>query len=134
MFDDKIASSPPYAYDGVKDGEKWLKKIRGYFMTKCPDLEPILDFAEGMSEQVITVDRMNAEAAKGGWMTEMSTGGLGQAVWGFLNTCLAGAARACFQAAEDLNGLDAWRLIALHIRRLQLVHAGQRRRVANNPP
>ena len=54
-----------------------------------------------MSEQVITIDHLNIEAAKGGWMTEMSTGGLGQAVWGFLNTCLAGAARACFEAAES---------------------------------
>ena len=127
LFDDKIASSPLYAYDGVKDGEKWLKKTRGYFMTKCPDLKPILAFAEGMSEQVITADHLNAEAAKGGWMTEMSTGGLGLAVWGFLITCLAVAARACFEAVEELNGLDAWRLIALHIRRSQRVHAGHRR-------
>ena len=49
IFDDKIASNILYAYDGIKEGEKWIKKTRGYFMTKCPELKPILDYVEGMS-------------------------------------------------------------------------------------
>ena len=134
IFDDKIASNILYAYDGIKEGEKWIKKTRGYFMTKCPELKPILDYVEGMSEATLTVEHVIDEAAKGKWMTELDMRGLGQAIWGFLNTCLSGAARACFEAADELNGFDAWRLVALHIRRSQRIHASHRRRVAKNPP
>ena len=67
-------------YDGLKDGEKWLKKTRGYFMTKCPELRPILKFAEDMSANVLTLQYIINKAAKGKWMTELDMRGLGQTV------------------------------------------------------
>ena len=91
IFDDKIASNILYAYNGIKEGEKLIKKTRSYFMTKCPELRPILNFAEDMSEEVLAVQHMINEAAKGKWMTELDMRGLGQAVWG--SSALASPAR-----------------------------------------
>ena len=45
LFDDKIAVSESYRYDGEKAGEAWRRRVRGYWISRCPDLLPILDFA-----------------------------------------------------------------------------------------
>ena len=63
LFGDKIALSDSYSFDGVKGGDAWRKKAGGYWISKCPELKPILDYSEGMCNQVFTDDALVAEAA-----------------------------------------------------------------------
>ena len=42
-FDGKVVISQEYAYDGTTGGETWKKKVRGYWLAKCPDVQPLLD-------------------------------------------------------------------------------------------
>ena len=35
LFDDKVAISAGFGYDGEKHGETWKRKIRGYWISKC---------------------------------------------------------------------------------------------------
>ncbi len=44
LFDDKVALSESYTFKGGDaEGEKWKKKTRGYFVSKCSMLQTILD-------------------------------------------------------------------------------------------
>ena len=36
LFDDKVAISAAYQYDGEKQGEAWKRKIRAYWILKAP--------------------------------------------------------------------------------------------------
>ena len=63
IFDDKVALSTSYAYDGSSHGEQWRRKVRGYWVSKCPALLPILNWAEEVDEQEITVETLKHEAS-----------------------------------------------------------------------
>ena len=43
MFDDRIAMSEAYQYDGTKNGDSWKRKVKSYWISKCPDALPLLD-------------------------------------------------------------------------------------------
>ncbi len=43
IFDDTVALSEGYRYDGASGGAKWKKRVRGYWLSKLPDLQPILE-------------------------------------------------------------------------------------------
>ena len=45
-----------------------MKKTRWYFMTKCPELQPIPHFAEYMSYSVLPAQHVVDDAAKGKWI------------------------------------------------------------------
>ena len=70
LFDDKVAMSSDYCFDGVKSGDSWREKTRGYFISKCPEMRPILEYAEGMGHEALTNDMLVKEAASSRWMTE----------------------------------------------------------------
>ena len=62
LFDDKIAISAGFTYDGDKHGENWKRKVRGYWIAKCPDVLPILNFAEDLDADELTMERLQFEA------------------------------------------------------------------------
>ena len=62
LFDDKIAISAGFTYDGDKNGEGWTLKVRGYWIAKCPDILPILNYAEDLDSEELTVDMLQREA------------------------------------------------------------------------
>ncbi len=134
LFDDKIAISVGYAYDGDKHGEAWKRKVRGYWISKCPDILPILNFAEDLDSEELTIDALLHEANSYRWMTEVNVKRLGELIWGFLNDCLSGKARSCFEGADPLNGFDAWRRVVQHIHQGANVRLGTLRRMVKNPP
>ena len=88
LFDDRVAMSDDYRFDGVKGGDAWLKKIRGYFVSKCPEIKPILEYAEQMGHESFTNDALVAEANTYRWMTETNIRRLSEVLCGFLDTCL----------------------------------------------
>ena len=72
LFDDKIAISVGFTYDGEKHGEAWKRKVRGYWIAKCPDILPILNYAEDLDSEELTVDALLHEAGSYRWMTEIN--------------------------------------------------------------
>ena len=133
LFDDKVALADKYQFGGGDGGERWRVKIRGYWISKFPALQGILNWAEGMDEKRITTEMISAKHRDHFWMTEASVPRLSELLWGFLNTCLTGGAHTCFEGADVLNGLDAWRLVVNDIQKGRLVRTAQLRKLIRNP-
>ena len=134
LFDDKVALSAGFGYDGEKHGETWKRKIRGYWISKCPDILPILNHVEDMDTEEITVEDLQTEANSYRWMTEINIKRISEILWGFLNTCLSGKARTCFEGADMCNGFDAWRRVVQQIHQGANVRLGTLRRLVKSPP
>ncbi len=134
LLDDKLANSPEYSYHGDKGGLAWARKTRGHFISKLPDLMPILDWAEKMKTSKISLALVLAETLNCKWMIDCDTRRAGEAIWSFLNTALKDKAKLVFDGAGDLNGFDAWRRIMQHIHQGETVHKGHLRDQVKNPP
>ena len=134
LFDDKVALSDAYSFDGVKGGDPWRKKVRGYFISKCPELKPILDFSENMGSEVFSNDDLVAEAETYRWVTETNVKRLSELIWGFLSTCLKDKAKEEFEASDELDGFDAWRRVTQHIWQGAKVRQGLLRKAVKSPP
>ena len=46
LFDDKIPTYDEFRYNGSKGGDRWRLKVRGYWLSKCPQLLPVLTAVE----------------------------------------------------------------------------------------
>ena len=55
LFDDKIPTYEEFRYNGSKGGDRWRLKVRGYWLSKCPQLLPVLTAVE-LSDERITKD------------------------------------------------------------------------------
>ena len=136
MFEDKVALNSLYAYTG-KEGEKWMKLTRGYWMSRLPGNQGILDWAESLEGNEITDAVVSSTVhIEGGsiHMTYLDIVELGRAVWGFLNHCVGGAARERFDGSDQLNGLDAWRGLSHDIRKSHKVRKEQLRQLIKHVP
>ena len=87
LFDDKVALSADYQFGGGDGGERWRLKTRGYFVSKCHALLPILDWAEKCDQKRINPGDWEDPKLRSSWVTELGVTKLSAAVWGFLNTC-----------------------------------------------
>ena len=134
LFDDKVALSTAYSYDGGAHGDHWRRKVRGYWVSKCPALLPILNWAESMDGDEITLELLQAEAKSCRWMTEVNIERAGEIIWGFLNICLHDRAHTCLEGADMLNGFEGWRLVVQHIHQGRKVHKATLRKLVKNPP
>ncbi len=134
LFDDKVALADKYQFGGGDGGERWRVKIRGYWISKFPALQGILNWAENMDDKRITMGIVAERSREHFWMTEASVPRLSELLWGFLNTCLTGEAHTCFEGADVLNGLDAWRLVVNDIQKGRLMRTAQLRKLIRNPP
>ena len=134
LFDDKVAISPAYQHDGEKHGEAWKRKIRAYWISKCPDSLPLLDYAESQDDNAFSIEDIVNEAGTCRWMIDANVRRLGEVLWGFMNTCLMGKAHEIWEGADPLNGFDAWRRVVQHIHQGANVRLGNLRRLVKNPP
>ncbi len=138
IFDDKIAISEDFKFNGVSGGDKWRVKIRGYWISRCPTLMPMLDWAERRETAPVRVEDLYGKA----WRRQSNfikipdeqTDRLNELIWGFLNTCLTGEARTSFESVHALNGLDAWRVIIQEVQRGRNIRLAQLRKIIRNPP
>ncbi len=133
LFDDKIALSQEYTYNGTTGGQQWRRKVRGYFLAKCPDLQPLLDWAESKEDQIITDEELKAKAAENFWMMELDVKRCSSVVWGFLGICLKDAAHSLYELAPELNGFEAWRVVVNDIYKSQNIRLAGLRRLVRNP-
>ncbi len=134
LFDDKVAINPEYRYEGGDDGDHWLTKVRNYLVSKCTAMLPILKWAESLGDVVLTKEIIEAEEEKHEWLADATVIQVGGALWGFLNMALKKEALTCFKGAQTLNGLDAWRRIARHVRRGKNTRLDSLRKLVRNPP
>ena len=119
MFDDKIATYDEYRYNGTKGGDKWRLKVRGYWLSKCPQLLPLLNAVE-RSEVPITKGVLESitSAAGGSAMSDSSDrelATLSALLYGFLNTATYGDADDIMVSIPELHGFEAWRALCRHI-------------------
>ena len=132
-FDDKVALNDKYAYDGLLGGAGWRKRVRGYWLSKCPELRPVLNWAEARGDQKIGFREIKQKAEEGFWMTEVDVRKANHAIWGFLGLCLKGEASKLYELAAELNGLDAWRLVVRNVQKGKSIQLGTLRRAVRNP-
>ena len=133
LFDDKIALSQEYTYNGTTGGQQWRRKVRGYFLAKCPDLQPLLDWAESKEDKIITDEELKAKAAENHWMMELDVKRCSSVVWGFLGICLKDAAHSLYELAPELNGFEAWRVVVNDIYKSQTLRLAGLRRMVRSP-
>ena len=106
IFDHKIAQDPDFKFDGEGNGGAWMKRMRTYLVSQCAEIAPILDFAESLDDEVLTLERLEGESNTYRWMTELNIGKLGHKLWGFLNTALTGTASDFYHPCGESNGFD----------------------------
>ncbi len=134
LFDDKVALSKEYSFDGTTGGDRWRVKLRGYWISRCPALMPMLDWAEKQEATPVYVQELYGRTWRRQKLPDEHTDRLNELIWGFLNTCLTGEARTCFDSVSPLNGLDAWRAVVQEIQRGRNIRLAQLRKVIRNPP
>ncbi len=134
LFDEKLAASEKFAYGGEEGaaGEKWRKTVRGYLITRCPELNPILNFCEAQDDKPITRTALEEEAKKEGWMMEINFDKLSVVLWGFLQLCLKGEAKDSFEEASELDGINGWRLVIHGMRKSRWVRLQQLRKLVRH--
>ena len=132
ILDDKVALSSEYAFDGSASGDTWRMKLRGYMGSKCPVLTDLLDWAERFEDLEIPIESvLQLDPGRTQGVDAQKIGGV---VWGFLNLCLKGEARASFQQAPMFQGLDGWRRVMFDINKGRDIRLAQLRKVVRNPP
>ena len=87
----------------------WKEQLTQYFMGKVPALWKILEWAEKHDKEKVTDSKFCV--AVGRFVSQAQQEHLQSQMWGFLSTCVTGAAAVFFKKALKLNGLDAWRVI-----------------------
>ena len=116
VFEEKTARDKAMAYDGNPDnGATWRSDVYDYFVSKWPDCEPWLSWAEEQGATAITPGAIDDHKRSGVAMTEIDPYVFNHHVWGFLQHCLSGPARQTFKAAKRQDGMNVWRQLVLKI-------------------
>ena len=64
-FEEKTARDPQCAYDGEKNGATWRSDVFDYFISKCPDVDPWLQWVEQQGAVKVTDAMIAAKALSG---------------------------------------------------------------------
>ena len=57
LLDDKLTTSEEYRFNGVKGGFAWKGKTKRHFISRCPILKGILEWAEQEELETISLQR-----------------------------------------------------------------------------
>ena len=115
IFDEKTAKDSKYAYDGVTNGTSWRSDIFDYFISRCLDGQPWLDWAEKQGASAITATSIAAAVLNNEVMSELRPHIFSHHVWGFLQHCVSGQAKQTFKNNDRQDGLNVWRELVLDI-------------------
>ena len=112
LFDEKTAKDDKYRYNGEDKGATWRHDVFDYMVSRCPDAELILKWAELQGSRTITREELKLGLPLA---VEINAEVLAHHVWGFLQHCLTQSALRVFRNSEKRNGLDIWRQLTLEI-------------------
>ena len=115
LLEEQTAKDPQFQYDREINGASWRSDTFDYFISRCPDAHPWLEWAERQGAVDITAGRMDAEKREGTIMTELCPYILSHHVWGFLQHCLTGSARQTCKNTNRRDGLNVWRQLVLEV-------------------
>jgi len=118
LFDDKIPTYDEFRYNGNKGGDRWRLKVRGYWLSKCPQLLPVLTFVERSEVPIARALLEHFVSPDSGAMCDISMKELttlSALVYGFLNTATYGDADDIMLRVAELEGFEAWRVLCRHI-------------------
>ena len=116
VFEEKTARDKSMQYDGnAEAGASWRSDVYDYFVSKWPDCEPWLRWAEEQAATVITPELIDEHKRPDPMMTEVDPHVFNHHVWGFLQHCLSGTARPVFKRAKRQDGMNIWRQLVLKI-------------------
>ena len=66
LFDEKMTLNPLYRYNGVSGGDVWHTRIFDYMVSKCPDIEVLLRWAEKQDMNLVTENHIRSTVHDGG--------------------------------------------------------------------
>ena len=113
--------SENFRYDGNSDsrGATWRGDVLNYFVSRCPDSEPWLIWAEQRGAEKITPKMIEDAKTTNQTMTEAVGAAcphvISHHIWGFFQHCLTGAAKQVFKTSDRRDGLNIWRRLVLEI-------------------
>ena len=112
LFEENTAKDKNFQYDGGDKGASWRSDTFDYFISRCPDAQPWLGWAERKGAVEITPGMMDEEKRNGHEsMTELCPHVLSHHVWGSPQHSLIGAAKQTFQNTKRRDGLNVWRSV-----------------------
>ena len=101
LFDDKIPTFEEYRYEGTRGGDAWRRKVRGYWLSKAPQLKPFLDWAERSEAPCTSLATLaQVPSSMHDFSTDHDALSLSGVCWGFLNTAIHGSAVEIMRAAR----------------------------------
>ena len=112
LFDDKIATTPEYQFNGQRNGLSWVRKVENHFISRAPVLLALLLWAEECEDSIDVTRVMKVAGHK---LTEEQIRNVNASMWGFLSACVSGPAETIFKRAKTLQGIDAWRVLTRYV-------------------
>ena len=112
LFDDKLATTPDFQFNGTRNGLAWVRKVENHFISRSPVLLAVLQWAEECEE---SIDVPMIKRVAGHVLTEEQIRNVNASMWGFLSATVSGAAETIFKRAKTLQGIDAWRAMTRYV-------------------
>ena len=127
MFEEKHTEREEYRYSGkTGTGVAWKAKVERHFISRAPVLRDILKWAEEQGLEKITEDQF--ARAVGAKLTDEQQMFVNSQIWGFIAAAVSGSADTLFKGADDLQGVDAWRILTRYISQGKDIRIEQLRR------
>ncbi len=82
LFDDKIAISEGFQYAGGDGGDKWRTKLRGHWISRCPVLLPMLNWAEKHDAASVKEATWRQKVWRGRRISDEQVTRLSELIWG----------------------------------------------------
>ena len=104
------------AFYDAKNPQVWLQMIRDYVAGRTAEMDPLLDWVESRTEEIIDLDEISTESGGSAPMVDQAQTirEVARQLWALLNPLLAhdGTAKGVFANVPRRNGLEAWRRLA----------------------
>jgi len=113
--------------------DRWISKVKGYFMGVVPSLHYLMEWAERQEHTTVTHEMIVMECQKYQLLDEAALKTVNSGVWTFIQMSTTGGAATSHGLAEPLNGLDSWRRIIMAANRGRSLRVGQLRRAVRRP-
>ena len=133
LFQEKVAQTPEFQYNGISGGQAWKVKTLNYLVGRCADAQALLSWAEAQGKRVIMPEELH-------WLpvhTQNDIPVVAAHIWTYLSLCLKGKAEIVFNSggsSQKRNGLEAWRRVIEFLNDGSQIHYLTLKDAISNPP